>query len=92
VTEERTAFGRVLNGRSVAWQRGKKGGRQGGPERSATRRGGGRGAWPRPAGGAWQRPERGERGRRAPRTHCRSETETGKLTGGPRHSVGRRCR
>jgi hypothetical protein len=87
VMEERTAFRARFE--TVGRRRGERGkGRErGGPAMGvpcgAGRR---RGTWSQPAGGARQRPERGARGR------CRLETKSGELTGGPRHSVGRRFR
>jgi hypothetical protein len=53
-----------------------------------------RGVWPRPADGARQWPERSTHGRRAPRVRVFAGQSGGerRLTGGPRHSAGRRCR
>jgi hypothetical protein len=56
-----------------------KGRERGGPAAGVLRDGGGgcRGAWPRPVGGTWQRPERVARGQRASCARCRPETERG---------------
>jgi hypothetical protein len=49
------------------------------------------GAWPRLVDGARQRPERGTRGRRAPRVCCRRKQRgERRLTGGMRHSAADR--
>jgi hypothetical protein len=86
------------SGEQATWRQrdreGKRGKRWGSGCGGATRRGGCRGAWPRPVDGARQRPKRGARGRcvsraRVPAGQSGAERE---LTGGPRHSAGRRCR
>jgi hypothetical protein len=91
--EWRTAFGRVLNGRSAVRQRGKKGRERGVRSRECYAA---RGCVVGPGPDRWVVPGSGPSVARAGNVRrarvAGRKQRGGELTGGPRHSVRRRCR